>query len=483
VGRAAPNFHPHVFVDELAVPHVVVIMLLRLLLLSVAAAVSSCALSTPPTRAETQIEALPPTTPIPPRWAQGSSADTQITNDWVKSFNDAGLEHVVAEALANNTDLRQAAAQVEMARQAAVLVGAQLTPHIGIDVSGEGTRDLGDGTFKSSEVYGQLAWELDLWGRLRAKRAAAVASYQATALDYAFARQSLAATTGKNWYLASEAQQLVALAEQSVQVYTRLLQLANAKYAAGRVSALDVAEASAHVNEAQSELRRLQGSSSEARRNLEVLVGRFPGAELDASPSYALLPPPITAGLPASLLERRPDILAAEQQVLASFRSVEASRLALLPALALTTEGGRFNDRILDLLHLNPNLIGVGLRLFQPVFQGGALRTAIKIATARQEQTVANYGSVALKAFREVEVALTNEELLGERLRYQNQALANRSEAVRIATLKYRAGALSLLPVLQLQTDELATRAEIVKLRDTQLANRIQLHLALGGQP
>jgi outer membrane protein, multidrug efflux system len=117
------------------------------------------------------------------------------------------------------------------------------------------------------------------------------------------------------------------------------------------------------------------------------------------------------------------------------------------------------------------------------VFEGGALRTQIKIVTARQQQMVANYGSVALKAFREVEIALKNEELLGERLRYQNQALANRREAVRIATLKYRTGALSLLPVLQLQTDELAARAEIVKLRDTQLANRIQLHLALGGQP
>jgi outer membrane protein TolC len=138
---------------------------------------------------------------------------------------------------------------------------------------------------------------------------------------------------------------------------------------------------------------------------------------------------------------------------------------------------------LLDLLHLNPNLIGLGLRLFQPVFEGGALRTKIRIATAQQERMVANYGGVALKAFREVEVALTNEELLGERLQYQNQALANRSETVRIATLKYRAGAQSLLPVLQLQTDELATRAEIIKLRDTQLANRIQLHLVLGGQP
>ena len=124
-----------------------------------------------------------------------------------------------------------------------------------------------------------------------------------------------------------------------------------------------------------------------------------------------------------------------------------------------------------------------GLHLFQPVFEGGALRTKIRIATARQEQMIAYYGSVALKAFREVEAALTNEQLLAERLRYQDQALVSRSEAVRIATIKYRAGSLSLLPVLQLQTDELATQAEVIKLRDMQLANRIQLHLALGGQP
>jgi NodT family efflux transporter outer membrane factor (OMF) lipoprotein len=454
-----------------------------LLQCAAAAVVSSCALSKPPVHTETVLNALPRDTQIPPRWAQGSPPDSQVTNDWVKSFSDVGLEQVVAEALANNTDLRQAAAQVEMARQAAILVGAQLKPQAGIKAGAEGTRDFGDGTFKSSEVYGQLSWELDLWGRLRAKRAAAVASYQATALDYAFARQSLAATTAQNWYLASETRQLVALAEQSVQIYTRLLELATAKYEAGRVSALDVAEASANVNEALSKVRREQGSYSEARRSLEVLVGRFPAAELEVNPSYASLPPPVRAGLPASLLERRPDMLAAEHQVLAAFRMLEAARLALLPNIALTVDGGRLNDEMLDILHLNPNLIGVGLHLFQPVFEGGALRTTIKIATARQQQMIANYGSVALNAFREVEIALTNEGLLGERLQYQNGALAGRTDAVRIATFKYRAGSLSLLPVLQLQTDELAARAEVIKLRGTQLANRIQLHLALGGEP
>ena len=152
-----------------------------------------------------------------------------------------------------------------------------------------------------------------------------------------------------------------------------------------------------------------------------------------------------------------------------------------LPNIVLTTEGGRLSNRILDVLTLNPYLIATGFGLFQPIFEGGALRTQIKIESARQEQAIANYATVALTAFREVAVALNNERVLAEQLQHQNQALANRVEAVRIATVRYRAGALALQPVLQLQADQLATEAVIIKLKDAQLANRVTLHLALGG--
>jgi outer membrane protein TolC len=250
---------------------------------------------------------------------------------------------------------------------------------------------------------------------------------------------------------------------------------------AGKVSNLDLAEASASLNEAESQIQTAQGCYSEARRNLEVLVGRYPAAELKVSESFVPIPPPVEAGLPASLTERRPDLVAAEHQVLAAFRNLEASKLALLPDIALTAEGGRVSDRLLDVLLLNPILFRSAVQVFVPIYEGGALRAKIRIATAQQEQTLAAYGSAALNAFREVEIALTNEALLAEYLKYEKDALQDRAEAVRIATLKYKAGATDLLSVLQLQTDQIATQAEIIKARNAQLANRINLHLAMGG--
>ena len=181
------------------------------------------------------------------------------------------------------------------------------------------------------------------------------------------------------------------------------------------------------------------------------------------------------------MTERRPDLVAAERNVLAAFRTLEASKLALRPDITLTAEGGRVSDRLLDVLLLNPILFRSALQVFVPIYQGGALRAGIKIATAQQAQALAAYGSAALNAFREVEIALTNEALLAEYLKYEQDAVRDRAEAVRIATVKYKAGATDLLSVLQLQTDQIATQIELIKARNAQLDNRINLHLALGG--
>ncbi len=400
----------------------------------------------------------------------------------MKSFNDPALDAIVAEAIANNLDLRQAAAVVEMARQTVVVVGSKLWPQIGAQFGSATLHDASESANTNSNMqYGGISWEIDLWGRLRAQRAASEANFQATALDYAFARQSLATTTAKSWYLAIETRQLLALAEQAVEIYTRLLELVKIRRAAGKVADLDVAEASANVNTAEGELRVAQGLYSDARRALELLLGRYPAAEIEISAAFAPLPPPVAAGLPSSLLERRPDIMAAERQVLAVFRTEEAAKLALLPSIWLNFEGGRLSDRILDLVHLNPALYRAAIGMSVPIFTGGALTAQIKIATAQEEQTVARYGSVVLRAFGEVEVALTNEMLLTQRTLFDQRALEDRTTAVQIAAIKYTAGSIDLLSVLILQSEQLTTQASVIKLRNAQLANRINLHLALGG--
>ena len=450
-------------------------------LCALAALVSGCALSKPPTHSQVVNNALPQGTTIPVRWTSAANTNP-VANDWLKSFNDARLDAIVAEAITSNLDLRQAAATVEMARQNVVLVASQMKPQVGASFRLATTRDdQHDQWYNSQHALAGVAWEPDVWGRVRAQRAAAQAGYQATALDYAYARQSLAATAARSWYLTIETSQLVTLTEQSVVIYSNLLELVRIRRAAGKVSDLDVAEAGANLNAAENELRSAQGLASQARRDLEVLLGRYPGAEVKVAENFAPLPPPVQPGLPSSLLERRPDIVAAEQQVLAAFRAQEGAKLALLPTFTLSLDGGKLSDDLLSILQLNPWLVNAALGMYVPIYTGGALHAQIKIATAQQQQAVAGYGSAALTAFREVENGLTNEELLAQRLQFQQAEVRDRVESVRIATLQYKAGSTDLLSVLQLQSDQIASQANLIKLRNAQLANRIDLHLALGG--
>src|SRR4029077_7777089 len=155
--------------------------------------------------------------------------------------------------------------------------------------------------------------------------------------------------------------------------------------------------------------------------------------ELKIAEAFAPLPPPIASGLPSALLERRPDIVAAERRVLVAFRTQEAAKLALLPSFSFTVEGGRLSDPLLSVLGLNPWLIHAVAGMFVPIYQGGALRAQIKIATAQEQQSVAYFGGVALTAFAEVEMVLTNEQLDDQRLPYAENAVRDHSEAVRVA--------------------------------------------------
>ncbi len=442
---------------------------------------SGCALSKPPQHAQVVTNALPATTSIPLEWVAGGSTNP-VGDNWLSSFRDPGLDAIVAEAITNNPDLRQAAARVEAARQTVVVVGSRLKPRVGIDLGVGSTRDDGhDDWFNSSQALAGAAWEPDIWGKLRARRDASMAGYEATALDYAYGRQSLAATAAKSWYLAIETTQLLGIANQTVGIYSNLLSLVTVQRNAGKVADLDVAEASANFNAAQSGLREAEGICTEARRNLEVLLGRYPAAEIRVAEAFAVVPPAVQAGLPSTLLERRPDLVAAEKRVLKAFRAEEAAKLALWPSFSLNLDGGRLSDNLLSVLQVNPWMFSAAVGLSVPIYTGGALRANVEVATAQQLEAVAGYGAAALTAFQEVENGLMNEILLAQRMEYDEHVLRDRTEAVRIARLKYEAGSIDLLPLLQLQAAQIASQVEVIKLRNARLANRINLHLALGG--
>lgn len=454
---------------------------MRAALVIVAAALAGCALKAPPTHTEVVDQALPAQTRIPPAW-RADPRGGDVVNDWLKSFNDPALDAIVAEAIANNLDLRAAATKVAIAQQAVIVVGSRLLPQVGAVLGARTTRDEDhDSNFNTTIAYAGVAWELDVWGRLRAQRAAAEAGYEATALDYAYARQSLAATTAKLWYLAIETRQLLALNEQAVKIYGELLALVQLRRNAGKDSDLDVVDVRSKLATARSDLERARESYGEARRALEVLLGRYPAAEIAVAAVYPALPPLAGTGVPSALLERRPDLVAAEREVLAAFRREEAAQLALLPEFSIAVAGGRLGDQLLSVLRLNPWLASAGIGVSIPIYEGGALRAKVEIATAQQAQAIARYGAVALTAFREVETSLANEQLLALQLPLDQKALDDRFEAVRIATIQYKAGRRDLLWVAQLQTAQIANESNLIKLRGAQRANRVRLYQVLGG--
>ncbi len=444
----------------------------------------ACSLTTPPQRSEVLERALP-TTAIPEGWQQAGSLSGDVGDNWLAHFADPQLNSAVAEALANNPDLRQAASIVLIVAQSINLAEAQLLPQIGGELGETKTRseDLRTDQWKSNNAHKVnvvLAWELDIWGRLRAQKAAAQANYAAAALDYAYARQSLAATTARSWFAAVQAAELLNLAEQSEALHAQLLHISQVRNDAGKVSDFDVIQAQAALDTAQSAVQNARNAQAIARRNLELLLGRYPAAEIAVTLQTTAMPSPVSGAAPLSLLGRRPDVLAAEQRVRSAFRGLEADRLALLPDFSFQLEVGRFSDSLTSILDLNPWIGHSAIGMQIPIYEGGALVAQIAIGDAQEQAAVANYGSTVLNAFDEVETGLGNEYYLTQSLAYVERSVVAIAKAVQLGNDRYQEGASDMQSVLQLQANEIATRADAIDLQYLLLGNRVSLYLALG---
>jgi outer membrane protein TolC len=418
-----------------------------------------------------------------PAW-RADPAGGEVTNGWLKSFDDPVLEGIVAEAIANNLDLKAAATKVAIAQQTVIVVGSRLLPWVGVQLGATGTKDFDDGTFGSTSAFLGVAWELDVWGRLRAQRAASEANAEAVALRHAYARQSLAATTAKLWYARRRSAPIPgASAKRAFGIYGE--SAGTGAVSPQRRQGLRPRRrrrCARKLEQAQSDVERARESYGEARRALEVLLGRYPAAGSMVAAVYPPLPP---FAAPACRRhcsnDGRGNLIAAEREVLAAFRREEAAQLALLPDFSLSVAGGRLGDQALSLLHLNPWLASAGIGVSIPIYTGGALQAKVVIATAQQSEAVTRYGAVALTAFREVENSLSNERLLALQLPLDQKSLQDRTEAVRIATIQYKSGRRDLLWVAQLQTAQLASEANLIKLRGAQRTNRVRLYQVLGG--
>jgi multidrug efflux system outer membrane protein len=440
------------------------------------AALTACALKKPPDAAAIQAEAMPV---VSDQWTAAGAGAGAVTDNWLVTFRDDQLTAAVAEAIVNNADLRVGAARVEQALLYAKLAGATLYPSVDVLARGGGKLS-GDSSGLKGAVL-TMTWEVDLWGRVRYGRAAARADAASAQADFEYARQSMAALVAKSWFLATEAGLQAEQARATIRDSEELVRLAETRSRIGVGNDEEVYIARANVGMSQDALRQIELSREQALRALELLLGRYPSAAAAVTAQLPGQPDAVPAGLPSELLERRPDVVAAERRVAAAFNRVGQAKAARLPAIALTTGVSSISSDLFLLQdHDNP-VWNLGANLLAPIYKGGSLKTQVEIRSAEQQQAVAAYASVGLRAFGEVENALAAEIAAREREKILTQTLSENRRAFDIVQTQFKVGSTDLRYVTQRQLALNATQSALIRVQSEQRVQRVNVHLALGG--
>lgn len=431
---------------------------------------------------------------IPEMWTQaGKGNDGKIAAGWLEAFEDRALERLVDEAMRHNADLRVSASRLRQAREGMIIGRSGRLPSINASTSGsrsgsrfqDGSGDLS--AWEQSTSYGlslNASWELDLWGRLRDIEDASVHDFINERADFRATRLSLAANTASTWCGLITNGLLVDSAEKTLQMFITDLKIKEGNYKQGvqGSNSLDVKFGYNNVASAKRNLISRQLSLENTARSLEVLIGRYPSATLEHQSQLPHLPDDVPVGLPAELLMRRPDLLAARANVLASAARADASRKSLLPSIILSGRGSTSSDQLIDLI-ADPESIAwnVAASLAQTVFRGGAPTAQARQALERNRAAIDSFVSVALRAFQEVETALANERSLAEQQTHVQTELDTAVLAERQADQEITQDLITPLQLLEAQRRVINARNSAISLQNQRLQNRINLHLALGG--
>ncbi len=475
---------------------------MRLSLSSAALLLSACTPQAPPV-GEDLLDAE-----APAAFSSRLRAATSDT-DWINELSrDRQLRKLIDEVKENNWDIKKAATRVETAAANAKIAGAARFPRfstgldgrrsqqafIGFPFGGDeaggggssGAMAMSDpGVAKSlSNNFGlslDVAWEIDLWGRIKTGQEAAIAEVQASAEDLRGLASSLAAQTAKVWFALLEAKSQVALAEESLANFEETRRTLTDAFEAGSGSAAQVRVAAADVETARALVAERSAQVRAAQRQLEILLGRYPSAEIEAAGGLPEMPKPPPPGVPSDLLRRRSDIAAAERRVAAADRRIKEAKLALLPQISLTGSGGTASEMLRDVVDSNFGVWSLAGRAGQQVFRGGQVLGNLELRKIARSEAYIDYQREALGAFQEVETRLDNEVVLRQREEALRAAERELVEAYKRSLEEYRGGVGTSTNLLLTQRQMLSVRSQALTLRRLRLDNRVDLHLALGG--
>ncbi len=413
---------------------------------------------------------------LPSGW---SSAPTEAYADWIGLTPDAQLAALIREGLEQSQTLQGMALQVQAAGEMITVAGGSGLPQIGL--SGSTQYNLRDSLNVFTGGFFGISWEIDVWGRIRYDIRTSEERYASLADDYQFSRLSLAANIGKAWFSVIEADAQLKYLLDSRDSTATLLVLTDKRVTVGAGNPYEAATLRRTLAELDRQVETARLAVRQNRLVLETLVGRPPQGIIEVGAQLPDVAPAIPGGLPSELLERRPDVRAAERRARAAFNVARSAEAARLPRFTLTFGLNSISSDIYVLKNLNNPTVAAGAGINAPLYTGGALAANVRAKNAEQEAARAFYMEKAQQVMSEVEQKLSANISLIDQMRAQRAQLDAARKALDIRKVQRDVGQVDDRAVLNEQITVLAQESALIKLHNRQIAERIDLQLALGG--
>lgn len=425
-----------------------------------------------------------PNVDTPQNWSAGtSSGDIQIAADWWKNFDSEELNTLMSQALIENNDLRAALARIEQAQANLKIVGASLLPTL--DASGGAAHTHTNPASGNSSTVNALnagvdiSYEIDLFGANRAAVDSASAAYQSSRFDHDALALVVMGEVANGYFTTLNLQERLKIAQSNLGNARDVQNVIQAKFDAGAISALDLAQQRAVVANNESVLAALVQQQTIAKNALAILLGKSPqDMAINAATLDALSVPVIAPGQPSSLLTRRPDISSAESALIAANADIGAARAALFPSVTL---GLGWNAAMSGFGNPATTTLALLSSLSAPIFQGGRLEGGVEKTTARQSELVENYRKTVLTSFKEVEDALAGVKAAQLRQTSLQTAKKESQRAYDISKTQYKAGAIDFQTLLSSQQSLFNAADSYAQARLSMLVSSVELYKALGG--
>jgi multidrug efflux system outer membrane protein len=443
----------------------------------------------------------PAATTIPPAYA-GATNDWKVAEpqagkpkgNWWEMFGDAELNRLETEAASSNQQLKAAIAVFDEARATVDVAKSGLFPQIGLTpsairqrnsynepVDGKSAGKKQTFTYNTFTVPLDVSYEVDLWGNIRRSVESANAAQQASLDDLETMKLSIQAEVATDYFTLRALDTEKALLASNVEVFLKSLDLTRNRRAGGIATDLDVAQAETILKTTQAQLPVTMLQRVQYQHAIALLTGHSASAFNVTERPLEILPPILPPGVPSELLERRPDISAAERRVAAANANIGVAKAAFFPTIQINGLGGFQSLNAGTVLNWQSRFWSIGPTLSLPIFEGGQLTANLKIARAAYDETVANYRQTVLSAFADVEDNLAAQTLLASQDEAESAALVAARKQLEIADNRYRAGLVTYLEVATAQSTALDVEQTAVQLRGQQLVAAVSLVKSLGG--